>query len=165
MNQVPGMWREELWHPMSVHFPIGIIFIGVLFAILSLFPFIKEKHSFVNPASRLLLIIGVPALWLVIWTGNEAYEIVGRTLCDPTVKDDHEYFGYLLGWVYTIGTALFIASYYFNRLPTIIFRSLGAILLMASLFLVGYVGHLGASLVYQQGAAVYHPDENCTGFE
>jgi hypothetical protein len=30
--------------------------------------------------------------------------------------------------------------------------------------LTGYIGHLGAKLVYQQSAAVYQPSEDCSEF-
>ncbi|AGA80644.1 hypothetical protein Echvi_4464 [Echinicola vietnamensis DSM 17526] len=38
------------------------------------------------------------------------------------------------------------------------------ILLIIGAFGLGYAGHLGASVVYQQGAGVYQPTEDCVEF-
>lgn len=165
MTEVPGMWRAELWHPLTVHLPIGLILIGAITGICSVIPQIGKKYTFLKPATKLLLSIGVPLIWLAIWTGNEAYEIVGRDLCDPTVKNDHEYFGYFLGWSFTIGSLLFFLTEIFNDTIKRYVKIISAATLLLSFFLVGYVGHLGAKLVYQQGAAVYQPSEDCKEFE
>ncbi|MCX2746059.1 hypothetical protein OO013_19420 [Mangrovivirga sp. M17] len=165
MTEVPGMWRPELWHPLAVHLPIGLVIIGSILAICSVIPPLNQKYSFLKPASKLLLLVGVPLIWLAIWTGNEAYEIVGRDLCDPTVKNDHEYFGYFLGWSFTIGTGLFFIAGIFNDTISKYVKIISAAALLLAFFLTGYVGHLGARLVYQQGAAVYQPSEDCKEFE
>ncbi|QCK14226.1 DUF2231 domain-containing protein [Mangrovivirga cuniculi] len=165
MAEVPGMWRPELWHPLTVHLPIGLIVIGSILGLCSMIPQLNRKFSFLTSASKLLLFAGVPFIWLAIWTGNEAYEIVGRDLCDPTVKNDHEYFGYFLGWSFTIGTILFFISVVFNDPLSKYVKIISAVALLLSLFFTGYVGHLGAKLVYQQGAAVYQSSEDCKEFE
>ena len=89
MNEIPGMWRTELWHPMVVHFPIVLLLGAALLRILS--QFLNSNYSvFLIRASRLSLWTGVITAWAAIYTGTLADAIVVRELCDPTVLEDHE---------------------------------------------------------------------------
>jgi uncharacterized membrane protein len=45
-----------------------------------------------------------------------------------------------------------------------VINPIGFGLLVAALFGVLYTGHLGASLVYQQGAGTYKPSVDCSEF-
>jgi len=94
--------------------------------------------------------------------------IVVRELCDPTVLEDHENAAYTIGIIFTVAVFLDFATLSFlkNRLPVkkIVEWGIIVLLLIGSGY-VGYTAHLGATLVYQQGAAVYVPSEGCSEFE
>ncbi len=160
------MWRQELWHPMVVHFAVGLLVFG---AVVYLLQFIRsgsmwgERCRF---AARPALVAGVVAAWGSIFTGEKADSVVGRTLCDPLVLESHERSSYLLAWLVTaavladLGAAVVVRG----RAAAWV-RGVVAAALLGGAGLVGYVGHLGAKLVYQQAAAVHHPSEDCREFE
>ena len=158
------MWRKELWHPLSVHFPVALLLFGVLlyaaqFAVpLSL----KAKTLF---SARMLLTAGTLGAWLAIWTGERADSVVGRTLCDPLVLEAHETYAYIMAWLFTVVVALDYGSMLLKKerlLPSL--RIAFTLAFATGAFLTGYIGHLGAKLVYQQAAAVYQPSEDCSEF-
>jgi len=168
MNELPDLWRTELWHPMIVHFPIVLLLGAAVLRIVSKF-FAEEKRTFLKNASRLSLYVGVVTAWIAIYTGSLADAIVVRDLCDPTVLEDHENAAYTLGIIFTIAALLDIPDLFSWDKLSFLNKPLKewiviSLLLAGSVYL-GYTAHLGASLVYQQGAAVYQPTENCMEFE
>jgi len=167
MNEIPEIWRTELWHPMIVHFPIVLLPGAAVLCLVSLF-FTGDHQSFLKKASRLSLWLGVVTAWIAIYTGSLADAIVVRDLCDPTVLEDHENAAYTIGIIFTVAVFLDFATLSFlkDRLPVkkIVEWGIIVLLLIGSGY-VGYTAHLGATLVYQQGAAVYVPSEGCSEFE
>lgn len=166
MASVPDLWRAELWHPMIVHFPITLL-LGA--TVLRLFCHATGKDQFpvCMSASRGMLVAGTLFSWAAIFSGSIADSIVTRTLCDPTVLEDHEQISILIGYIFTVAMILDLAL---SRWNWIDWKGTLASWVVAVLLLVGsagltYTAHLGASLVYQQGAAVYHPTDGCTEFE
>ncbi|MDZ7719871.1 MAG: DUF2231 domain-containing protein [Balneolaceae bacterium] len=168
MNELPGIWRTELWHPMVVHFPIVLLLGAAVLRMLSKF-FAEEKSAFLKNTSRLSLYIGVVTAWIAIYTGSLADSIVVRELCDPTVLEDHENAAFTLGYIFTASVlfdSLDLFSWHklsFLKKPFIEWIVIG--LLLTGTVYLGYTAHLGATLVYQQSAAVYQPTEGCVEFE
>lgn len=114
----------------------------------------------------ILLFIGVAAAWLSIYTGNKADGAVARTICDPTVLKDHEIGAYTSTIIFSVVALFFIL----NEIPLLKKgkRALQFLILTGLLAGSGYLvyaGHLGATVVYQQGAGVFHPSEDCREFE
>ena len=166
MNNIPEFWRTEIWHPLSVHFPIALLVISTLFCIISLFLPV-QKRIFWENSSSLILLLGVITTWLAIFTGDLADGVVSRKLCDPTVLKDHENAAYISSYLFTAALVWDVAfrwklSQYIKPITKRIFLIL--LLLVGSGFLI-QAGHLGASLVYQQAAGVYQPSEDCKEFE
>lgn len=162
MEQLPDFWRTEVYHPLSVHFPLALLFTAFIFKLLAL----KFHREVWELGGSVLLILGTLGAWIAIYTGNLADGAVSRQLCDPTVLKNHENMGYYTAWLFTVSTGLELLK--FSK--KIVIRRKGLIkitilLLMAlgtgTLF---YSGHLGASLVYQQGAGVYKPGGDCAEF-
>ena len=158
------MWREELWHPIVVHFPVALLLFGVLlcpaqYAVpLSL----KAQTLF---SARVLLTAGTLGAWLAIWTGERADSVVGRTLCDPLVLEAHGNYAYIMAWLFTVAVALDYGSMRLKKERLLPPLQIAFLLAFATgAFLTGYIGHLGSKLVYQQGAAVYQPSEDCSEF-
>jgi uncharacterized membrane protein len=165
MNTVPNIWRTEVWHALSVHFPIVLLSLSSLFFLIIL-PFIRRNKAQWVLMASIMLYLGTITAWVAIYTGGLADGIVSRQICDPTVLKSHENAAYIMGWIFTSASLLELALQ-FKLLEKIrkFVRAVSLLLLLAGLAYVAYTGHLGASLVYQQGAGVYHPTENCSEFQ
>lgn len=163
MNELPDFWRTEIFHPLSVHFPIGLLLAALIFKIIGIW---SNKETW-NLGGCVLLGIGVIGLWIAIYTGNLADGIVSRKICDPTILKDHQNLAYTTAWIFSFSFIGDILIHLFseklqNRLW--IFKSFLIILLIAGTVFLTYTGHLGATLVYQQGAGVYSPTLDCNEF-
>lgn len=164
---LPSMWRVELIHPMVVHFPIVLLAAGTLAWSIGQLVGETSRFRFLLPAGRVSLVVGVMTAWLAVYTGSLADAKVVRSLCDPTVVESHENLAFLVCYIFSGGVLADLATMRFDwptrwrRAATLI---VGAALVAGSATLF-YVGHLGASLVYQQGAGVYETSDACTEFE
>ncbi len=163
MQQSASLWRKELWHPMMVHIPIATLFLATLVALLLLFSHNEKNGPFLSRSFSWLLGIGVVTAWLAIYTGLWSYNTEVRRICDPTVLKSHLWWGYCTAILYTVGFVLFTLRLILRRITPLrrllIFCS--AALTLAGAGSLGYTGHLGASLVYQQGAGVRQPSADC----
>ncbi len=157
---IPPMLRDELFHPAVVHFPIAFLALSGLLALFWLF-FRRGQGTLL-----LILLLGVIGGWLGILTGGWAEDVVNRVICDPTVTQEHEKWAEWAVWASTAALPFVVAGVWRKKRGVSIgVRSSVAILLVFAMGAIVYAGHLGASLVYQQGAAVYKPGPQCTEFE
>ncbi|MFD1095616.1 DUF2231 domain-containing protein [Salegentibacter chungangensis] len=161
MDQIPEFWRTEVFHPLSVHFPIALLLTAFLFKLIALR---FRTSTWINGGS-ILLLLGVTGIWIAVYTGDLADGIVSRELCDPTVLKDHENLAILTAWIFT-GTLLAEILRFFNI--SFFGKKLMKFVIVLALAVgsgyLAYVGHLGATLVYQQAAGVYTPSEDCAEF-
>jgi len=167
MPEVPDIWRVELLHPLVVHFPIALLLVGTAAWLAGHFPHDDSRWAFLLPAARLAIALGTVSAWIAIYTGSLADAEVVRSLCDPTVVESHEQLAYLVAWLFSGALLLDLATLLVDKLrhwrrPI---SALIAITLLTASTTLAYVGHLGATLVYQQAAGVYHPSPQCTEFE
>jgi len=160
MIELPDFWRTEVFHPLSVHFPIVLLLMATLFKIIGLW---SSKITW-DHGGRLMLFLGVIGVWISIYTGDLADGIVSRQLCDPTVLKEHENFAYTTAWIFTIALVIELLMRYMDILKTRITSVILVLLMLAGTGTLMYVGHLGAELVYQQAAGVNIPSEDCTEF-
>jgi len=161
MSQLPDFWRTEIWHPLSVHFPIALLLAGLLFVVIGA---LLKRHT-LRVNGYLLIGLGTVGAWIAVFTGNLADGAVSRELCDPTVLERHERGGTVVALVFS-AALLVIGMMYLKvltRFRKLLFSVVVALLLLGSGYLV-YTGHLGAKLVYQQAAGVYTPSEDCNEF-
>ena len=164
--------RVELLHPLLAHFPIGCLSLAAALQIIFQLVRVVTKREFLTlkTTSDIVLGFGVVGAWAAVLAGDEAEDVVNRLICDPTVTAEHEYYAKLASILFTVSLAFVLARIFLRK------RELS--LLVRSVFEVGvvalqltglaallYTGHLGASLVYQQGAGVYHPSPECAEFE
>lgn len=162
MEQIPDFWRTEVWHPLSVHMPLALLIVATIFKLID--PLFKKLN--LNDSGNILLITGTLGAWIAIYTGDLADGIVSRQLCDPTILKDHENAAYIVGWLFAAASAITILDWIkvFNKFKRLLRVSAIILMLIGTGFLT-YTGHLGAQLVYQQGAGVYHPSEDCAEFD
>src|SRR6056297_682061 len=112
MPEIPEFWRTKVWHPLSVHLPIGILLAAVLFKFMQRI----QPKSMWNLGGSILLYLGTTAAWISIYTGNLADGIVSRHLCDPTILKDHENMAYLTAWLFTAAAALDLLQFLGSRI-------------------------------------------------
>lgn len=136
----------------------------MLSGILSLYLLVKFNHQLAK-FNLGLLVVGLLGCGFAIYTGNIEDGRVSRQLCDPTVLKDHENFAYYLlyafiinGFLWTFKIFILPGSYKILLAVCIFLSSI------AGLSFLVYVGHKGASLVYEQAAGVDVPDKDCKDF-
>jgi uncharacterized membrane protein len=160
----PSFWRTEIWHPLTVHFPISLLLLASIVKLVVLF-LRTEQALFWSRAGAYMLYAGSLAAWLSIYTGDMADGIVSRKLCDPTVLKDHEIAAYNLAYLFSAATALDL-SLRLNliKLKTGLLQVVVVLLMLVGTGYLIYTGHLGASVVYQQAGGVNIPAGDCAGF-
>ena len=162
MEEIPDFWRTEVFHPLSVHFPIALLVMAFLFKVVAL----KYSREVWVKGGTVLLIIGVVTLWIAVYTGDLADGIVSRKICDPTILKDHENMAWATAWLFSAGLAVdLLRQLNYNIFKNLLFKTLLILLLAIGVGTLTYTGHLGATLVYQQAAGVYVPSGNCAEFE
>ncbi len=172
MEQLPSMWRTEAIHPLFVHFPIALLLIGSLVLIVRRTNLFAAYTPQLHFTALLMLTLGTLGAWAAVITGEMAYKVVGRTLCDPRVVHAHESFAKITALLFTAITLIEFANSkykkgYFLKKKNLrkILGILTIVLALSGIATISYVGHLGGKLVYQQAAAVHVPSEDCAEFE
>lgn len=161
MDSVPSIWRTEVLHALSVHLPVTALLLATLIYLMSW----VVKKQWPYPASGFILIIGTIGAWISMFTGDAADGIVSRNLCDPTVLKEHENAALITSILFTTASVIYLVQLFWlkKRFSVLIKAATSIVLIVGAIFLM-YVGHLGASLVYQQGAGTYQPSEDCSEF-
>ncbi|MHC2993236.1 membrane protein [Pontibacter sp. HJ8] len=163
MNE-PTFWRTELWHPLTLHFPIALLLFAtvakVVAAVLR-----GERAVFWQKVGSLLLLVGGATVWVSVYTGDMAEGIVARKICDPILLKRHESASYTLAWLFTAALALQLLLH-FNllRFQQKAFRVLTLLLMLIGSGYLLHASHLGAQVVYEQGGGVNVPPSNCAGY-
>lgn len=161
---LPSMWRAELLHPLTTHFPIALLTVGSIFYILSVF--IKTQYfQSLRKFSFLLIIIGTITAWVSIITGSLAEDVVSPMLCDPQIRLDHEDYSYYVAYLFTVFCISQTLSYILSLKYKSYFVAFNVFLILGGTASLTYTSHLGATLTYQQAAGVYNPGPECKGFE
>lgn len=162
MEEIPDFWRTEVFHPLSVHFPIALLLAAFIFKIVAL----KNSREVWEKGGTVLLIAGVVTLWLAVFTGDLADGVVSRKICDPTILKDHENLAWTTAWLFTAGLGIdLLRQLKYPVFKNLLFKFFMILLLAIGTGTLMYTGHLGATLVYQQAAGVYTPSGNCAEFE
>lgn len=152
--------RTEVYHPLTVHFPIVLLLLATVAVLLQ---FVSKNKGGWQKTIYISLFSGTAFIWFSVYTGDLADGIVSRELCDPTILKDHENFAYYTAYLYSAASlVLLLKNYYWRDSKFIQILLLLTTLIGASCMV--YVGHLGASLVYEQAAGVFVPSPDCQGF-
>lgn len=157
------MWRTELFHPLIVHLPVVTLLLASVAGLLR-YPAKSNDKIFLERFIFVMLAIGVVTGWAGIYTGQLAYNIEVRKICDPKVLQNHQYWSYVSVIIYTVALLLVVLKKYIAALNRLIINVLIVILLIAGGTILGYAGHLGASVVYEQGAGVHKPADDCSDY-
>lgn len=153
--------RPEVWHALSVHFPIALLPVATITLLVSFFMG-RNRRSWLT-ASFLLLLAGTSLAWGATYTGNIADGIVARRICDPTVLKDHEIAAQTMTWIFTAAAVLhmtFMTDLVKGRVQTLSIYAALLLMVIGTGYLI-YTGHIGATLVYDQGAGVKNHTVDC----
>lgn len=162
MNEIPSLWRTELWHPLIVHLPIVTLLLATAAGLLEFITKSAVHKLFLRQTISVMLTLGVLGGWIGIYTGQLSYNIEVRKICDPEPLQSHQWWSYVSMIIFTIALLLRVIQRYFDPL---ILKIIITILLLTGGATLLYTGHLGASVVYQQGAGTYKPSADCKEFE
>lgn len=165
MEEIPSFWRTEVWHALSIHFPIVLLSLASVAYPIHFFLKDSSWIRFILRFVFLLLILGVLGAWISIFLGDLAYNVVVRTLCDPDVLQEHQWWAYFAAITYSVALLLFGFLQFKLKTKNKLLSGLLCLILIVGIGGLGYSGHLGASVVYQQGGGTYVPSENCVEFE
>lgn len=172
MQTIPSMWRQELIHPLLVHLPIALIPIAALFMVCYLLLSKRYSVNYLRPAFSWLLFISCIGVALAMKSGELAENVVNKVICDPTITKKHEEFAEIVTTLVMLSGALEIVRFILFKIKENLITlhelklniTICILMLLASITLF-QVGHLGASLTYQQASAVYVPSKECKEFE
>lgn len=161
----PTFWRTEVWHPLSVHFPIAVLLLATIAKSIALFVQGDQK-SFWQKVGSYLLYLGFVTAWLAIYTGDLADGIVSRNLCDPTVLKDHEIAAFNVTYFFSAATVvnMMLGFKLIKIWPKALLYALVVILMLIGSGYLTYAAHLGARVVYEQAGGVTVPAADCAGF-
>lgn len=153
------LWRIELLHPAVVHFSVALTVVGTLFWLLGESAGRWTSLRSFRVAGPVTLLLAVGASWAAVQTGFMADAEVGRDLYDPRPLKDHENLGLAFSWLLSVAVGTDLVRRW-ERVPRGMRRWTGllvAVGLLAACGLLAYTAHLGAGLVYLQGAGVEMP--------
>ncbi len=151
--------KIELIHPLIVHFPIALLSTGTVLRFAAFWADKKHKYTFLRPASLLILAIGVVFAWIAVLAGSLAAEVIAPTLQDISVLNHHAKHGFQTAVFFSLALALDAFRIFIVKQKGPSFWKKMLCLLLCILYFFGcknlvVTGMLGASLVYEQGAAV-----------
>ncbi|MFT6631812.1 MAG: putative membrane protein [Bacteriovoracaceae bacterium] len=152
------MIREELLHPVISHFPIALLVL-VMFTKLAHLIVMKryiELSKNIDMISKFLLIVGSIMILPALFLGDMAFDIVKNDLSNITTAYRHEDLAHNTLIVFIIAivldTLVSVREFSFKQMFTI------QVCLFFTIALGNYylfqTAHLGADLVYEQGAGV-----------
>ncbi|MHA3789505.1 DUF2231 domain-containing protein [Flavobacterium hauense] len=157
------MWQTELWHPVIVHLPIVTL---LLASTAGLFQYIIKNSAsklFTSQMVKVMLVLGVVSGWIGIYSGQLAYNIEIRKICDPKALQEHQWWSYISLIIFSAALLIVLFRTYYKSAPAYL-KVVTAILMIAGGGALLYAGHLGAAVVYQQGAGVHKPKEDCSDY-
>ena len=142
------------YHPIVVHFALGLLTAGVLFRLASL----TGRLSFAGPAARVLLLVGTLAAAASVTTGTAAHGPVERVPGSAAAVGEHEEWAerarnaFLLVLVVEVG-ALVLRRWGRERAAL----AASAVIGIGGLLCLTYAGYLGGRLVYSYAGGVGDP--------
>ena len=140
-------------HPLTVHLPIGLLFIGGVFLIISL---INKEPSLLS-AVFISHFSGTLSLLVATFTGRSAMASLDQSSAFEDLLQTHEIMGYVLCWYFImllIWLYLKQASFAKNFISTSFYLFTASYLI--GLILIAYSAHLGGLMVYEYGAGVLY---------
>ena len=139
-------------HPLVVHFPIALLFVGALVDAVALV--VRDRHPWVRASAVGLYALGALGTAAAFFTGRDAsgsVDLPAQAL--PTLNAHADWALYLV-WFASLYAALRVAVLYWKREVSLAVHLPLALLGLAGLLLVQQTAERGGRLVYEHGVAV-----------
>ena len=133
---------------MAVHFPIALLIVGFLSAVIALF----NKKLFFNQAAFYLLLLGTAGTIVSYLAGNAAGEGMESGTMGKAMEL-HERAATIALWLTCITAAFYLAIAIFKYKKSWL-KFAGIILFAGAIAAIARTGYLGGQLVYKHGAGV-----------
>ena len=140
-------------HPAIVHFPIVLILLGAMVALLAMV--LRRWH--LPWLAAVLLVTGAAGAWVAARTGGQQAEMAGEiSAAAELILDQHEEWGEGARNLAITAAILALLSASLARFPKVT-RGLGiatALVAGATAYAVAEAGHYGGQLVYKHGVGI-----------
>jgi len=151
----PPLPSWDTLHPLIVHFPIGVLIVAPVLAVLGLF--VRRYSRCFSVAALVLMFLGTVAAWFAVATGEAAAQLAERT---PEITATIERHQDLAEWARTIFTILTAVYATLLLVPPVMKKPLAAkidvvaqvvflIFYGATCLLLANAAHLGGLLVHK----------------
>jgi uncharacterized membrane protein len=140
-------------HPALVHFPIVLILLGALVAVVA----VVVRRGHLPWLAAGLLVLGAAGALVAAKTGGDAAELVGDlNATGEQVLDEHEEWGEFARNLALVAAALAIGAASVSKFPRTarVVASLAAVAALTASYGVAQAGHYGGRLVYKHGAGI-----------
>lgn len=160
------MFRSELIHPISVHFPIVLVTLILVFKLA--YFFIKDEvfKKNIHQLYFVFLVGSIVATFISIYLGDMAFDLIRSNLCKLGPVDSHEDFSKLLAltlFLIMLFETIFIVIK--EKIKDVIWFKAKELTVLILLIFVAInlfqTAHSGAMLVYELGAGVLNHPKNC----
>lgn len=139
---------DFFFHPKVVHFPIALLLIGGLVYTWAL---VKRNEQQWIQLGFFLHVTGWLGCIASVLSGRQAKTDVVLTAPIRELLDLHEKLGYLVAWLFAmLGIWMFLRMRKLANWEHLIF----VVLFWLGSGVMGYMGHLGGKMVYEEGAGV-----------
>ena len=99
----------DIFHPMTVHFPIALILVATLLAIIYL---IRHRDISMSDCIRVLVILSCLGSWAAVITGNFHLTFDAEA---EKVKEVHQTFAFLTSIAISFSAFVYVLSYIFKK--------------------------------------------------
>ena len=144
-------WAPNV-HPLVVHFPIALLFVGALVDAVALV--VRDKHPWVRTSAVGLYALGALGAAVAFLTGRDASDEMDLPAQALTTLNAHADWALYLVWFACLYALLRVAALYWKREYQLAVHLPLALLGLVGLFLVQQTAERGGQMVYQYGVAV-----------
>ncbi|MEM7352704.1 MAG: DUF2231 domain-containing protein [Acidobacteriota bacterium] len=140
-------------HPLSVHFPIALLPVAILFDLCGL---VLQRHPWLERAAPLLYGLAAAGAWVAEWAGERATESLADVpQATEALIARHSDLAHTTVWAMAVLAVLRLSVTLFDGATLRrVLRGIVLLLGLATLGLLLYVADLGGALVYRHAVAV-----------
>ena len=124
----------DILHPMTVHFPIALILVSCLMAVIHV---IRKKDFSMNLFIRALIFMGALGAWAAVITGSYHLSLSQE---GEAIKHIHHNFANWTSWVISISAAIYIFINFYKKPSPAWLGLFGFITLIIAAVLVSITG-------------------------
>ena len=150
-------WAPNV-HPLVVHFPIALLFVGALVDAVALV--VRERHPWVRTSAVGLYALGALGTAVAFLTGRDASDSVDLPAQALTTLNAHADWALTLVWFSGLYALARVTALRYDRERRLTVHLPLAALGVVGLFLVQQTAERGGQMVYQYGVAVASGDDH-----